>query len=170
MTIECNLQVSGTPIEDSAKAFTQSIKKIADARYIKQYKTLLNNNFQQYIRNNMHRVGMEDVEDLEKEFYVNIVGNSIIFGNTNPIVANRYEYGWDDDEDSDNDYSDDDYLMSTSPRYYIRPAIEQVAQELGTVLLQDLYKEYDKESRNVGHSSYIISSKSSYLNKYSGIL
>ena len=99
-------------------------------------------------------------------FFINIVGNSIIFGNTNPVVANRYEYGWSDDDD----YSSNDYLMNTSPRYYIRPAIEQVAEELGTILIQDMYKEYDRESKNTGYSQYIVSSQSSYLNKYSGIL
>lgn len=166
MTVQCKLEVSGTPIESSARAFTQSIDKVANIRHIKRYKTLLNHNFQQYIRENMYRVGMENVDDLEKEFFINIVGNSIIFGNTNPVVANRYEYGWSDDDD----YSSNDYLMNTSPRYYIRPAIEQVAEELGTILIQDMYKEYDRESKNTGYSQYIVSSQSSYLNKYSGIL
>lgn len=166
MTIRCDLEVSGTSIENSFKTFSDSVTRIANGNYIRKYQNTLNNSFQQHIRDNMNRSGMENVEDLEKTFFVNIEGNNIIFGTNEPLMANRYEYGWEDDDD----YNEDNYLISTSPRYYIRPAINQMAQELGAILANDIYRDYAQESSNAGYSHYIISQKSSYLDKYSGIL
>lgn len=167
MSIQCKLAISGTPVESSVYSFTKSVNKIANATYIKRYQNTLNKQFQQYIRDNMYRAGMEGVEDLEKTFFMSVIGNSIVFGTTEPLIANKYEYGWEDDDDYE-----DEYTMSTSPRYYIRPAIERIARELGAQLLRDMYQEYDKESHNAGYSSYIIADtkSSSYFNKYSGIL
>lgn len=166
MTIYCKLAVSGTPVTTSIANFTNAIENVINSGYMKRYENMLNNNFRQYIRNNMYRAGMEDVQDLEKTFFVNIANNTIIFGTTEPLIANRYEYGWEDDDD----YDEDEYLMSTSPRYYIRPAINKIFDELKAQITQDIYRDYEKES-NIGYSNYILTdTKTSYLNKYSGIL
>ena len=166
MSIVCKLQVSGTPIQTSVGNFTNAIEEVISSKHISKYQNMLNHDFQQYIRNNMYRSGMENVQDLEKTFFVNIVGNSIVFGTTEPLIANKYEYGWEEDDD----YDEDNYLMSTSPRYYIRPAINKIMNDLGERLSQDIYHDYSKESSNTGYSNYIITQESSYLNKYSGIL
>lgn len=169
MSIQCKLEISGTPVQSSIANFTNTVEKVISAKYISKYKSTLNHNFQQYIRDNMYRSGMENVQDLEKTFFVNIIGNSIVFGTTEPLIANKYEYGWEEGDD----YDEDNYLIGTSPRYYIRPAIDKIMAELGKRLSEDVYHDYMKESSNTGYSNYILADtekSSSYLNKYSGIL
>lgn len=169
MTIQCRVSVSGTPADVSVRNFTQSIEKGISSQYIKKYQNTLTNDFQRYISDNMRRAGMEGVQDLEKTFFVNITGQGIVFGTTEPLIANRYEYGW----ESDDDYDESDYAISTSPRYFMRPAIYKVMQKLGARIKQDIYEDYIKESHNAGYSNYILPEEkhsSSYLNKYSGLL
>lgn len=167
MSVYCKLQISGNPVQNSAKSFTDSALKVVNASHLKQYKNLLNDNFQRYIFQYMRRSGMENVDDLEKSFFFDITGNSLVFGNTQPLIANRYEYGWEDDDD----YNEDDYLIGTSPRYYIRPAIKRITDDIAEILLKDAYQEYEKESQHAGDSQLIWeSNEKSYFNKYSDIL
>lgn len=167
MTVYCKLDVSGRSIQTSAHAFVKSAKTVANTNHLKQYQNILNSNFQRYLTQYMHRAGIEDIDDLEKSFYINIIGNSIIFGNTQPIIANRYEYGWEEDDD----YDEDEYSISTSPRYYIRPAVRRITEDIAEILTKDAFHEYDKEIQNASESQLIWENENTeYFNKYNGIL
>lgn len=169
MTVYCNVEMSGVNVAERAKAFSSAVNKVANTAYCKKHQNLLNANFKRYIGANLRRSGIYD-QDVENTFFVNITNNKVIFGNTNPVVNNRYEYGWEDDS------FDDEYLndyVSMSPRYYIRPAIKKVADDLANVLREDVYKEYEKEAGNLYSEiewESDIPNKHNYMNKYSGVL
>ena len=169
MSSYCTVTMSGVNVAERAKAFEKAVKKVANANYCKKHKNLLNANFKRYIGTNLHRSGIYN-NDVEQSFFVLIKNNKIMFGNNIPSIANRFEYGWEDDA------FDDEYLAdyeSMSPRYYIRPAIKKVADDLAVMLRQDVFHEYEKETGNL-HSEIEwesdIPQKNNYMNKYNGVL
>ena len=169
MTTYCTLSVSGVDIGKRAKDFGNAINKVATGAHCKKHQNLLNANFRRYLEKNTKRAGIYE-DDIEDSFYVKIVGNHIQFGNTNAVVANKYEYGWEDDIDDD-DYMSD--YASMSPRYFIRPAIRQVANDLAEILKQDVYKEYEKTTGNMYSTTTQLTDipqKHNYMNKYDGVL
>lgn len=169
MTAYCTLTVSGVDIDKRAKAFGNAINKVATGTHCKKHQNLLSANFRRYLEKNIKRAGIYE-DDIEDSFYVRIVGNRIQFGNTNALVTNKYEYGWEDDIDDD-DYMSD--YISMSPRYFIRPAIRQVANDLTEILKQDVYKEYEKEVGNLYSTTEQLTDipqKHNYMNKYGGVL
>ena len=43
---------------------------------------------------------------------------------------------------NDDEYYDEPYMVETSPRYFIRPAIEETLQEVGILINQELKEQY----------------------------
>ena len=93
----------------------------------------------------MRQAGIGD-KHFDDAFFLRIVNNNIVFTNTEPLITQRYEYGY---YSNDDEYYDEAYMIETSPRYFIRPAIQQTMQEVGQIMLEEANQEYRKNCRQV---------------------
>ena len=93
MTIDAKLNISVIKFENSANAFITSAKIATNTSTLKKYQNTLDKNFKQYIQENMFRAGM-DADNLYEVFSVKVNGNGINFVNTEPLITQRYEYGY----------------------------------------------------------------------------
>lgn len=138
MSFEAKWTISGSSFDDSSQAFIDAVNEVGDGKILKKYEKQLNKNFQEYLRENLRRAGLEDL-NLEQSLFLSIVNGKIVYSNTNPIVTERYEYGF-----VDIDLDDDDlgYYFESAPRYFIRPAIDQSLNEIGNLLLDEANRIY----------------------------
>ena len=95
----------------------------------------------------MRQAGIGD-KHFDDAFFLRITNGSIVFTNTEPLITQRYEYGYYDGNDKNNDeYYDEAYMIETSPRYFIRPAIQKTIEEVGNIMLQEANEVYRKNCR-----------------------
>lgn len=146
MTFEANWVISGSSIESSSNAFMNAVNQIKDGKVLKKYENQLNQHFKQYVRENLRRSGLED-KNFENSLFLSISGGKITFTNSNPIITERYEYGYSDFDDNNEDFG---YAFETSPRYFIRPAVEQSLNEIGNLLIEEANKEYMNRRSIIG--------------------
>ena len=139
-------QVSGTKIDDSAQALTQAVKSVTSTKKLKQYESRLNKNFQENIRANLRRAGM-DADNFDDVFFLEISSGQIHFVNTEPLVTQRYEYGYYHGSKDTNEEYYEEYMIETSPRYFIRPAIQESMNEIGQLIIQEVTNEYMNNRR-----------------------
>lgn len=149
MNIDANWTVSGVGFDDASNAFIHSAEQATSK--LKQYETILNKNFKEHISDNLRRSGM-DSDSFADVFSLHISDNSINFINTEPLVTQRYEYGYYDEETYNaNEEYYEEYMIQTSPRYFIRPAIQESLQDIGQIMLEEAKKEYMATRKEVSN-------------------
>lgn len=182
MSFACDITMQGGSMpQDSIKRLSKAVNKVASGKTLQQQQPIISRKFKSAIDRNASKAGVLD--DVSKYFYVNVRNGQVIIGNTAPLLINRYEYGWEDDvsqeyyggwEDAlDDDEYLADYQSLMSPRYYLRPAIEEIHGFLVNLVREQVWKEYEKEGSLVQpyyewHAE--LSEYSNYLNKYNGVL
>lgn len=145
MSYKASWSISGTKLDDSATALTKAINSVTNGKALKKYESRLNTHFQDNISKNMYRAGME--ADFHDVFFLKIAHNNIIFVNTEPLITQRYEYGYyDANDDGYEDYMEE-YAIQTSPRYFIRPAIQESLNEIGKLMINEATDIYMRERR-----------------------
>ena len=141
MSFETNWHISGANFDSSSNAFIKSAQYAISSKTLKKHESLLNKTFKENIDINMRRSGM-DADNLSDVFSLQIKGNGINFVNTEPLITQRYEYGYYDGSKDTNEEYYEEYMIQTSPRYFIRPAIEETMHTVGNILLEEAKKEY----------------------------
>ena len=143
MSYNASWQVSGTKLEDSATALTKAVNSITSTKALKKYESKLNKSFQENIRANLRRSGLE-ADNFDDVFFLEISSNKINFINTTPLITQRYEYGYYNGSNDTNEEYYEEYMIQTSPRYFIRPAIQESMNEIGKLIIQEANNEYMK--------------------------
>jgi len=146
MNFTTNWDIQGTSFESSANAFIESAKIASNPRTLKKYQPSLNKSFKQHLKDNMRRSGME-ADNFADVFELLISNNGITFVNKAPLVTQRYEYGYYNGTNDTNEEYYEEYMIQTSPRYFIRPAIQESLQEIGNIMLEEAKKEYNYRLR-----------------------
>ena len=141
MSFYANWSISGVNFDSSADAFIKSAQHITNPKVLKKHEQYLNKRFKEHLDKNMMRAGME-ADNLSDVFAMQINSKGINFVNTEPIVTQRYEYGYYEGSNDTNEEYYEEYILETSPRYFIRPAIQATLKDIGTILLQEAQKEY----------------------------
>ena len=146
MSFTANWSVSGANFDKSADAFIQSAKYVTQTKNLKKYESALNKSFKEHLDYNIRRAGIE-ADNLSDVFFMKINSNSISFVNTEPIITQRYEYGYYNGSNDTNEEYYEEYMFQTSPQYFIRPAINQSMNEVGKLMLEEAKKEYEQTQR-----------------------
>lgn len=136
--------VSGTKINDSADALIQASQAVTQGNALKKYENILNKHFKENIRTNLRRSGM-DADNFDDVFYMKINNGNITFVNTDPLVTQRYEYGYYLGDNDTNEEYYEEYMIQTSPRYFIRPSIQSSINEVGQLIVKEINDEYMKK-------------------------
>ena len=141
MSFQANWEVSGTTVDIAGKKFTQSAK--TSISNLKKHEGEFNRIFKEHIYTNMIRSGI-DADNFSDVFKLEVNHGDINFINTAPLITQRYEYGYYNGPNDTNEEYYEEYMVQTSPRYFIRPAIQETLQDIGNVILNEAKKEYDK--------------------------
>lgn len=148
MSITTKWTVSGTTLDSAADALTKSAQAITNGKALKKYESRLNKNFKENIRTNLRRSGLE-ADKFDDVFFLKISSGNIIFTNTDPLITQRYEYGYYLGSNDTNEEYYEEYMIQTSPRYFIRPAIQESMHEIEQLIKQEMNKEYMQNRRQV---------------------
>lgn len=146
MSYRAKWSVSGTKLKDSAAALTKAVQSVSSTKNLKKYESRLNKSFQENIRTNLRRSGIE-ADNFDDVFFMRISNGNISFVNTAPLVTQRYEYGYYNGSNDTNEEYYEEYMIQTSPRYFIRPAIQETLDEIGQLMIQETNDEYMKNRR-----------------------
>lgn len=146
MSYRAKWSVSGTKLKDSAAALTKAVQSVSNTKNLKKYEGRLNKSFQENIRTNLRRSGIE-ADNFDDVFFMRISNGNISFVNTAPLVTQRYEYGYYNGSNDTNEEYYEEYMIQTSPRYFIRPAIQETLDEIGQLMIQETNNEYMKNRR-----------------------
>ena len=146
MSYQTKWTVSGTKLDDSADALKKAVQSISSTKNLKKYENRLNKSFQENIRTNLRRSGVE-ADNFDDVFFMRIANGQISFINTAPLVTQRYEYGYYNGSNDTNEEYYEEYMIQTSPRYFIRPAIQETLNEIGQLIIQETNDEYMKNRR-----------------------
>lgn len=141
MNFTANWEMSGVSFDSSSNAFIKSAQYAVSSKTLKKHESLLNKTFKENISINMRRSGM-DADNLSDVFALQINDGGINFINTEPLITQRYEYGYYNGSKDTNEEYYEEYMIQTSPRYFIRPAIEETMNTVGNILLEEAKKEY----------------------------
>lgn len=141
MSYNASWSVSGTKPEDSAVALSKAVNAVTNTKALQKYESRLNKNFKENIRTNLRRSGLE-ADNFDDVFFLRISSGKISFINTEPLVTQRYEYGYYNGTNDTNEEYYEEYMIQTSPRYFIRPAIQESLNEIGQLMIQEANKEY----------------------------
>lgn len=141
MSFEANWDIKGVNFDSSAKAFIKSAQIASNPKNLKKYQSSLNKSFKEHLQDNMRRSGME-ADNLADVFELRINSNGINFINTEPLITQRYEYGYYDGSKDTNEEYYEEYMIQTSPKYFIRPSIQESLNDVGRVMLEEAKKEY----------------------------
>lgn len=148
MSFNASWKVSGTKLDDAANALTTSVKNVTNGKALKKYESRLNQNFKENIRKQMRLSGIDGM-NFDEVFFLRISGKNIDFVNTDPLVTQRYEYGYYLGSKDTNEEYYEEFMVETSPRYFIRPAIQETMQEIGQLMIQEANNEYMNNRRQV---------------------
>ena len=146
MSFNASWTISGTKLENSAAALTKAVQLVTSTRSLKKYESRLNKSFQDNIKTNLRRSGM-DADNFDDVFFLKISNGSINFINTEPLVTQRYEYGYYHGSHDTNEEYYEEYMIQTSPKYFIRPAIQESLNEIGQLMIQEVNNEYMNNRR-----------------------
>lgn len=139
MSFQVEWKTSGTTIDTASNAFIQSAEKAIIN--LKKHESTLNKIFKERISTNMRRSGV-DADNFSEVFELHIGDHNINFVNTAPLVTQRYEYGYYDGSKDTNEEYYEEYMVQTSPRYFIRPAIQETLNEVGQIILEEAKRQY----------------------------
>lgn len=148
MSFDAKWTVSGTKLDDASDALTTSIKNITNGQALKRYESRLNQSFKENIRKQMRLSGLDGM-DFDEVFFLQISNGNINFINTDPLITQRYEYGYYLGSKDTNEEYYEEFMIETSPRYFIRPAIQETMQEIGQLMIQETNQEYMNNRRQV---------------------
>ena len=143
MSYKTSWSVSGTKLDSSATALTKAVNSVVNGKNLKKYENKLNKSFQNNIQKNLRRSGMS-ADNFDEVFFLKISNGNINFVNTEPLVTQRYEYGYYNGSHDTNEEYYEEYMIQTSPRYFIRPAIQETLNEVGQLIIQEVNDEYMK--------------------------
>lgn len=146
MSFQAKITVSGTRIEDSSDALKNAVKVATSSSNLKRHESRLNKHFQENIRNHLRQSGVE-ADNFDDVLFLRISNGNINFVNTEPLVTQRYEYGYYDSQNYNDEEYYEEYMIQTSPRYFIRPAIQESLNEVGQIITNDVNNEYMKNRR-----------------------
>lgn len=132
MTINCSLNITGTPPEESVRAFMQSYQHSSKISNYSKYENQLNEYFKNKIQKSIDNNNIK-VNGLADSFKLNIEGDRIDFSSSMFELANAYEYG------SDNIY----------PHRFIEPAVIEVANNMSDKIINEAMNSYQKNTRIV---------------------
>lgn len=141
MSYQAKWTVSGTKLDNAAEALSKSVQNVTNGKALKKYESRLNKSFKEHIRTNLRRAGLE-ADQFDDVFFLKIANGNITFVNTEPLITQRYEYGYYLGSNDTNEEYYEDYMMQTSPRYFIRPAIQESMQEINQLIKQEVTQEY----------------------------
>lgn len=173
--IYCKLSSSGTSPIKNVRAASKAIDKTKKKSFKKHQ-----SKWQRKFRSSLHKYARKaDVPDeITDSFYLTVSNNNLSVKSSKLLDAQRFEYGWDDDVDDDDYNSLTDYSMTlstVSPRYYIRPALEDLKQEIAKSIEEEFWKEYEKEAHKTASLTEWQADipteyeNTNYFQKYSGI-
>lgn len=140
MSMQANWDISGTDINTASKAFTKSAQK--SINNLKKYENQFDKIFKEHINTNMIRSGI-DADNFADVFRLEIDKNNVNFVNTAPLITQRYEYGYYNGSNDTNEEYYEEYMIQTSPRYFIRPAVQETLNDIGQIMLNEAKKEYN---------------------------
>lgn len=146
MSFNATWTVSGTKIDDASKALTTSIKNVTSGRALKKYEIRLNQNFKENIRKQMRLSGLTGM-NFDESFFLQITNEGVNFINTDPLTTQKYEYGYYLGANDINTEYYEELIIETTPRYFIRPAIEDTLDEIGQLMIEETNKEYMQNRR-----------------------
>lgn len=142
MSAKAKWTVSGTRVENSTESFMKAVQHVSNPKTLKKYENKLNKSFKANIRRNLQRAGIGD-RNFDDVLFLKITNGGIVFTNTEPLATQRYEYGYiDSGKVGSEEIYADDLLVGTSPRYFIRPAIQKTMKEVGEILIREANQEY----------------------------
>ena len=141
MSFQANWQISGADFDSSSQAFIKSIQYATNDSNLKKHEIDFNKIFKEHIDTNIRRAGIE-ADNFSDVFALVIDGPSVNFINTEPLITQRYEYGYYTGSKDTNEEYFEEYMIQTSPRYFIRPAIQETLNDIGRIILEDAKKEY----------------------------
>lgn len=141
MTFYANWQISGTNFDSSIDAFIKSSEYAISSKNLKRHESRINKSFKEHIERYARISGME-ADNISNVFNVKI-DNNINFVNTEPLVTQRYEYGYYDGTNDTNEEYYEEYMIQTSPKYFIRPAIQHTLNDIGRIIIEDAKREYN---------------------------
>ena len=139
MSFQANWEMSGTDINTAGKAFTKSAQ--SSIRNLKKHEDKLNKIFKENIYSNMIRVGI-DADNFADVFELKINNGEISFVNTAPLITQRYEYGYYNGSNDTTEEYYEEYMIQTSPKYFIRPSIQETLNDVGKLILNEAKQEY----------------------------
>lgn len=148
MNFKTYWHASGMNFDSSAEAFIRSAQYASNNKNLKKHEARLNKIFKENINKYMSLSGVE-ADNFSEVFSLNISSNgNINFVNTEPLVTQRYEYGYYEGSNDTNEEYYEEYMIQTSPRYYIRPAIQETLQDIKHIILADAKREYNALKQN----------------------
>jgi len=130
MTVDCKVKMEGVPVEDSFGRLNKAIQKATNPEKLSKYQSVLEPKLYNYLRAGAD-IGEVPI-DVEDVFSLDIINNSLAVTNSDPLITELYEYGYDDDELDE----------IITPRYYIRPAMKKLSNDLIKLLEQEVEDEY----------------------------
>lgn len=140
MSFQAKWEMSGTDINKANTAFTKSVQRTINN--LKKHESKFNKIFKEHINENMLRSGI-DADNFSDVFKLEINDKEINFINTAPLVTQRYEYGYYNGSNDTNEEYYEEYMIQTSPRYFIRPAVQETLNDIGKIMLDEAKKEYN---------------------------
>lgn len=146
MSYQAKWTVSGTKLDNAAEALSKSVQSVTNGKALKKYESRLNQSFKEHIRTNLRRAGLE-ADQFDDVFFLKIANGNITFVNTEPLITQRYEYGYYLGSNDTNEEYYEEYMVQTSPRYFIRPAIQESMNEIGQLMTQEANQEYMRYRR-----------------------
>ena len=168
MTIDANWKISGIKFENSANAFVTSAQIATSTSTLKKHQNTLNKNFKQYIQDNMLRAGM-DADNLHDVFSMEINGNGINFINTEPLITQRYEYGYYEEYPKDKNNNEDEYYEEYISLIISNSNIKKLNNEnyISSDIIKFMKKFVCKHKENINIDAlnqYIVSEKNNFPN------
>lgn len=146
MSFNATWKVSGTKLDDAADALSTSVKNVTNGQALKKYESRLNQSFKENIRKQMRMSGLDGM-DFDDVFFLQISNSNINFINTDPLITQRYEYGYYLGSKDTNEEYYEEFMVETSPRYFIRPAMEETLNEIGQLMIKETNETYMKNRR-----------------------
>lgn len=142
MSFQTSWHISGVSFDSSVNAFIKSAQYASNSKNLKKHEAFLNKTFKENINKYMNLSGIE-ADNLSDVFLLQINDNGINFVNTEPLITQRYEYGYYEGSKDTNEEYYEEYMIQTSPKYYIRPAIQDTLNSVGQIIINDAKKEYN---------------------------
>ena len=126
MGFNCDLIMTGTPPEVSARAFIQSYNDTSKMSHYKKELNYIEKYFHEKLERNIAQANIQN-RNLKNTFSVEIQGKYMVFSSTDP-KAMVYEYG----------------AGQVPPRRYLEPSVMDTANEMPSIMLNDAIEAYNK--------------------------